>query len=110
MEIFEATKFRNKTHDLLHLPSSSSILRPLNSDGVESSKLPVLILDEVLGGDGVLCGRKQKGKRVSAMNCSESSRMKLRTSRIVTEVSRDLSMSVIDSEDSRVGRPGVVSS
>lgn len=110
-EIFDATSLeRNRTHDLLHLPSSSSILGPLDSDSVESSKLSVRVLDEVLGGDGVLCRIGKEGKGKSQRDAVVEIECRLLTSRIVAEVSRDLSVSVIDSEDSRVGRQWVVAS
>lgn len=75
----------NRTHDLLHLPRSSGVLCPLDSDGVEPDELAVLVLDKVLGRDRVL-------------------------SRVVPKVGADLGVSIVDSEHPRERRPRVVSS
>ena len=43
-----------RARNLLHLPASSTILSPFDTNGVQTLELAILIDDEILGGNAVL--------------------------------------------------------
>jgi len=44
------------SRDLLHLPTSSTVLCPFDTNSVQASKLAILVNDEVFGGDAIFTG------------------------------------------------------